>query len=216
MNPDKVTKMIHDKFRIKKRDTLPFTGWLPSTRHHIAELFNELGYKIGAEIGVERGRNARMFFRNMKELKLILVDPWSAYNKMSGEKIDRNYRWCKERLAPYNTEYMRMTSMEAVKQIPDASLDFVYIDGLHEFDPVMMDIICWAPKVRQGGIISGHDYYCFYKGGVIRAVNAYTKSHNINSWYITTAEPHPSWFWVQRDEYQNNIPEWYSQPCLNS
>jgi hypothetical protein len=212
--PDKVTKVIHEKFRIKKRDTLPYTGWLKSTRHHIAELFNDLGYKYGAEIGVERGRNARMFFRNMRGLKLVAVDPWTAYNRMSKKNIDQNFEYCQARLKPYDVKYMKMTSMEAVGHIPDGSLDFVYIDGLHEFDPVIMDIVCWAPKVRRGGIIAGHDYYAHYKGGVMRAVNTYTRAHNINQWYITTAEMHPSWFWVQREQYQNNIPEWYTQWLL--
>ena len=90
-----------------------------------------------------------------------------------------------------------MTSMEAVSKIPDASLDFVYIDGRHEFDFIMMDLIAWAPKVRAGGIVSGHDYYQFYRGGVVHAVNAYVLGHNIKEWFVTR-EKECSFFWVKQ------------------
>jgi len=205
MTPDQV---IRKKFRVKKRDTLPFIGWLDSTRHHIAELFGELGFKVGAEIGVERGRHAKVLFKNIPDLKLYAVDPWTAYNRIPQEKIERNFKWCKKRLENCNVEYLRMKSMEAIKHIPDSSLDFVYIDGLHEFDPVMLDLIYWSRKVRPGGIVAGHDYYVFYKGGVMKAVNAYTYEHNINQWYITYSENHPSYFWVQKyytKEFQTGI-----------
>jgi len=205
MIPDQV---IRKKFRVKQRDTLPFTGYLESTRLHLAEVFNELGYKVGAEIGVDRGKNAKVLFENIKDLKLYCVDPWIAYNKSSQERVDRNFRWCKNRLKNYNAIFVRKKSIEAAKDIPDNSLDFVYIDGLHEFDPVMLDLIYWSRKVRLGGIISGHDYYNFYRGGIIQAVNAYTHAHDISEWYITTGEPHPSFFWVQKRKprhYQQGI-----------
>jgi hypothetical protein len=72
----------------------------------------------------------------------------------------------------------------------------VYIDAMHEFDPVMMDILHWAPKVRPGGIIAGHDYCWYYQGGVVQAVDAYVRAHNILTWYVTQLDKEPSWLWV--------------------
>ena len=203
MTPTEVDHTVCSIFRVKRRDTLPYTGWLKSTREDLAKLFGTLEYKIGAEIGVWKGEYSKVLFDNTDGLKLILVDPWAAYNKMTDVKMEPLYEKCKKRLKGFDVEYMRMTSMEAAAIVPDGSLDFVYIDGLHEFDPVMRDIIYWSRKVRPGGIIAGHDYYEFYQGGVIQAVNAYTRAHNINDWYLTTAEPHPTWFWVQKESYQH-------------
>jgi len=92
---------------------------------------------------------------------------------------------------------MRMTSLEASQVIADGSLDFVYIDALHEFDPFMMDIILWVPKVRKDGIVSGHDFAHFHEMGIVQAVTAYVTAHSIIPWYITTGEVTPSWFWVK-------------------
>ena len=90
-----------------------------------------------------------------------------------------------------------MTSMEAVANFDDNSLDFVYIDGLHTFDAVMLDLIFWSPKVRSGGIVAGHDYLEFPNGGIIPAVRAYVTGHGISDWYVTR-DKNPSFFWVKK------------------
>jgi hypothetical protein len=87
--------------------------------------------------------------------------------------------------------------MDAVRKIKNESLDFVYIDGFHDFDWVMPDLIFWAQKVRRHGIVAGHDYYPFFRAGVMFAVDAYTRAHNINDWYVTR-EKEPTWFWVKQ------------------
>ncbi len=40
----------------------------------------------------------------------------------------------------------------------DKSIDFVFIDGDHSYDAVIKDIKAWLPKIKTGGILSGHDY----------------------------------------------------------
>jgi len=130
-------------------------------------------------------------------LKLLCIDPWAPYRANSVEKMEATYQHAKEQLAPFDATLIRKTSMDAVKDIPDESLDFVYIDAMHEFDPVILDIIHWAPKVRPGGIVSGHDYCWYYQGGVVQAVGAYTRCHDIQTWYVTQRDKEPSWLWVK-------------------
>jgi hypothetical protein len=102
-----------------------------------------------------------------------------------------------ERLSHYNIDMRREFSMDALRSVADNSLDFVYIDGAHDFDNVMMDIICWTKKVKIGGIVSGHDYSHLAKYGVIAAVDTYTRSHDIREWYITH-EVDASFLWVKK------------------
>lgn len=185
--------------RIKAGDTLPYKGWSHDrTRQDLHTVFAELGYTQGAEIGVASGRHAAQMLNAVPDLHLYLVDPWQGYFRYKQELCDKRYTAAQKRLGHRNVTFMKMTSLEAAQQIEDGSLDFVYIDGDHRFDAVMMDIILWAPKVRKGGIVSGHDYYHFYQAGVVDAVRAYVQAHNINSWYITW-EKEASWFWVQRE-----------------
>jgi hypothetical protein len=198
-----VDKIIKSMFHVKRGDTLPYAGWLKSTRKDLSILFRDLNYSYGAEIGVLAGRHAKEMLRINPNLHLILVDPWKGFSRRSNDAyVEKAFQTCKERLSSWNPEYMRMCSMDAVEKINDGSLDFIYIDGMHNFDNVMMDLIRWTPKVRIGGIVSGHDYFHSFRYGVVNAVNAYTYAHNITKWYITGGaggfERHPSYFWVKK------------------
>jgi len=53
---------------------------------------------------------------------------------------------------------IRMPSIEASKLYEDNSLDFVFIDGAHDYFNVKQDIEHWLPKVKVGGYIAGDDY----------------------------------------------------------
>ena len=182
-------RAIWQKFGIARRDNLPFVG--KGSRVQLAELFGQLGFKTGAEIGVYTGQYSDTLLACAPGLTLLCVDPWAG-RRMAGHFV-RTQR----RLEKYGdtAKIMRMTSVEAAKLVPDRSLDFVYIDALHDFSSVMLDILLWAPKVKPGGIVSGHDYVCGYQIGVIPAVDAFVRGHNIQNLYLTREWLH-SWFWV--------------------
>lgn len=196
-----VNAHIRNKFRIKGLTLLPLTGWLISNRGHIAELFFELGYKIGAEIGVRWGEYSELILQKNPGVKLYCIDSWAPYpgGRPNQERQDRIFRRAERVLSQYKGAILlRKTSMDALADIQDGSLDFVYIDAMHDFDNVMMDIICWSKKVRSGGIVSGHDFLHLHGGGIIPAVRGYVEGHNITQWYITQDyAPGPSFFWVK-------------------
>ena len=59
---------------------------------------------------------------------------------------------------PHNTYQLHRQGSETF--IPeDESLDFVFIDADHSYNGVMRDVEAWAPKVRKGGMIIGHDIH---------------------------------------------------------
>ena len=48
--------------------------------------------------------------------------------------------------------------MQAVDLFQNESLDFIYIDARHDYKAVWDDLEAWFPKLRKGGLFSGHDY----------------------------------------------------------
>ncbi|MBM4070484.1 MAG: class I SAM-dependent methyltransferase [Planctomycetes bacterium] len=50
-----------------------------------------------------------------------------------------------------------MTSLDAARIFADETADLVFIDGDHAYQGVKQDIEIWRRKVRQGGILCGHD-----------------------------------------------------------
>ena len=177
------------------------------SKYDLLKYFAELGFTTGAEIGVAKGYFSRKMCEIIPNLKLYSIDSWASYTpEWSNEK----YKMTIKTLAPFNATVIRKTSMEAVKDFKDNSLDFVFIDASHFFPRVLEDITEWSKKVRIGGIVSGDDYYSTNNSGVIRAVEKYTKEHNIK---FNLTDPYPDKikdrrkqeqpvFWWIKEEYK--------------
>ena len=162
-----------------------------SRRVGLIDFFKEKGFKVGVEIGTDHGGYAKDICERYPEVKLYTIDPWKAYVEGDEDKdqaeVDQIYEEAKQTLAPYkNCEIIRKTSMEAVKDFKPNSVDFVFIDGNHEYDYVLEDIVEWSNIVKLGGIICGHDYKKDDKRkyGVIEAVELYVKLNHIDPLYI--------------------------------
>ena len=171
-------------------------------RRHLAEMFYKKGFTKGAEIGVQWGKYSKVLCKENPKLELLSIDPYDfVYQDMRSHRYARetrfqSYRKAQRYLRNCNTKMIRKTSIDASIDISNEYLDFVYIDGSHQFDYVMTDIIIWGQKVKKGGIISGHDYYKFYFGDVVRAVDNYAKIHKVKVINLTD-EHTPSW-WFER------------------
>ena len=183
-------------------------------RHNMYELLAELGFKVGCEVGLFRGRNARAMFRAIPGLRLYGIEPYADQPYSTRHKTvpryERNRRMMTDRLKDSNITVIEKFSETAVQDIPYDSLDFVYIDGDHSYDYVMTDIILWSRRVRPGGIVSGHDYILpgdyrhKFDINVKDAVDNYTAIHKIDNWYLTDkkgainkSDKCPSWFFVK-------------------
>ena len=118
----------------------------------------------GAEVGTFRGMFSKFILENWNG-SLCMVDIWNSsddYIDMSNhENFDNkiyldamnNIRGMEDRGI-----MIRATSEKAAQIFPDESLDFVYIDADHSYKHVVNDLNLWYPKVKSGGLISGHDY----------------------------------------------------------
>lgn len=151
----------------------------------------------GAEIGVWRGEHAAALLERNPALELLLVDPYTPQPGYQERKnhpayLARAERMAKERLAPFGAAaiFVRAPSVEAAAAVDDQSLDFAFIDADHSYRATLEDLHTWAPKVRRGGLLCGHDYGT--NPGrhieVERAVLEYTAAHGIDPWFITAEE----------------------------
>jgi hypothetical protein len=85
-------------------------------------------------------------------------------------------------------------SVEAAKLYADRSIDFVFIDTSHEYEPTKREIEAWLPKVK--GIISGHDFNPKRYPGLCQAVIEAFPEFNVmrcNQWG-EQQEYFPVWF----------------------
>jgi hypothetical protein len=198
-------EVVRTAFKIHLRKGEPSPLKTTKSRDFLPVIFNRLGYKMGAEIGVAEGKYSELICKNNPGVRHFAIDPWRVYEgsfrsvQVGQKRVEQRFEEAKKRLCPFGAELMPLFSVEATGRFKVGELDYVYIDGNHEFDYVMEDLIRWSRKVRIGGIIAGHDYYVFRKAGVMTAVNAYTAAHNIKEWYVTK-DREPSFFWVKQHE----------------
>jgi len=163
------------------------------SREELPKFLRNRGLTTGAEIGVYKAEFTESFCK--EGLRIYGIDPWTAENYPLEKRQTRQdflYGHAQRVVAKYpNCTLIRKTSVEASKDFEDESLDFVYIDGNHNFMSIAEDLYVWTPKVKKGGVISGHDYAhtpnpkinqtCLH---VKFVVDAWIKCFGINNWYV--------------------------------
>jgi len=115
---------------------------------------------VGVEIGTGFGENALSLLRELSIERLYCIDPFVPY--LDGEiKIQIAYssrsEYTLKALSEFkNVTFIRKVSSEACEEIHD-NVDFVYIDGNHDYDYVLADLRNYYPLTRKKGVIAGHD-----------------------------------------------------------
>tara|TARA_R110000868_G_scaffold236250_2_gene490262 strand:+ start:1407 stop:2006 length:600 start_codon:yes stop_codon:yes gene_type:complete len=137
--------------------------------------------KIGAEIGVAGGQHIKSLMKNTKIEKIYGIDPyisdtWDMDIFFNVEEdyngFDGLYDEVKEILSVYGNrvELIRKKSLDAAVDFEDETLDFVFVDGAHDYENCYNDINYWHNRVRSGGYVMGHDWEHHACPGVQQAV----------------------------------------------
>ena len=143
--------------------TYGFNGWLPG--EGIPELLKRFTNPIGVEIGSDYGWTTEYLLDTVENLQILCVDPYLGYVDWNGTVCtnfdrERVMREAMDRVSRFGdrSKLLRLLSDDAAGYIPDNSLDFVFIDGLHTYDQVLKDCHNYYPKLKSGGLLCGHDY----------------------------------------------------------
>jgi glycosyltransferase involved in cell wall biosynthesis len=157
--------------------------------------------EVGSWKGMSSAYMAVEIANSTKDIEFYCVDTWegSVEHEQYGIDTSNLYDIFLDNMSPLRKYYkgIRARSLQAVKQFEDNSLDFVFIDASHEYEDVKDDIIAWLPKIKNGGIISGHDYLNQDFPGVERAV------HEIFGNAISTQET--CWIYEKTETKLNKV-----------
>jgi len=125
------------------------------------------------EVGVFLGASLAIMGELRPDIQLIAVDPWldPASEGWVGveESIFKNhvkphgslFRAFLHYMVSHSpgvldrTRVIRGTAETVALRSP---VDMLFIDGAHDYENVRADLEAFAPLVKRGGIISGHDY----------------------------------------------------------
>ena len=131
---------------------------------------------ILVEIGTGAGRVTAVLADAVAGKGSILhtIDNYSQnekYESYGNWNLENTKKWMQKLNVGGHVNYIVGDSVEAGKTFK-GPVDFIYLDGAHRYKDVCADIAAWLPRVKNGGIIAGHDFdpNCDDGRNVIKAV----------------------------------------------
>lgn len=137
--------------------------------NHLKDLIIDLNHKFpngkGIEIGVFKGETSSFILKNWNGT-LYMVDVWRGLDEKEYEDSSNHfnhtnaYKETMDNIRGFEDRgiMIRANSKQASEFFKDESLDWIWIDANHSYDYVKKDIEIWYPKLKFGGLFSGHDY----------------------------------------------------------
>lgn len=172
-----------------------------TTKANIYQALEKLDCRYGVEIGVREAGNLKHLAKNKSFSKGMLfgVDCWTENPDkpeindvgFTQEMLNQQFLKCTIdfSLNPF-VKIVRNFSYEASFTFPDNYFDFIYIDAAHDYESMVVDLNAWWPKLKPGGIFSGHDYIEYdviwrgKKCEVYRATNEFAVQQGVTVDYV--------------------------------
>ena len=134
----------------------------------LENLLQDLRPGTSVEIGSLKGGSS-LVIADYSE-RLFCVDPWINYSETAGfqEEVILHYDCERHNVFAAFCENTKEFLFKTIFPCRGPStlwasvwtqpIDFLFIDGCHDYEAVKADITAWFPHVKPGGIILGHDY----------------------------------------------------------
>lgn len=159
------------------------------------------------EVGVRYGYNMAQLLACNPSL-FVGVDHWRVTEKESQQDTNLKQYELEEIYKKVFMRYLEEPSVRIYRgesaaiapSFPHHFFDYIYVDADHSYEGALQDIKVWWNKVRQGGVLAGHDYIETQakngvEFGVIKAVGDFMRDRKIPQDCLHfTKEGYRSWF----------------------
>ena len=91
--------------------------------------------------------------------QLYAVDSFSGDQVTSGAFDEAELERFMSNTSPHGPiEPVASDTLTAAARFSERSVDMVFVDADHSYDAVRRDLLAWAPKLKHGGVMCGHDW----------------------------------------------------------
>jgi hypothetical protein len=185
-------------------------GWFnyPDMFAYAVQQLPQKGHAV--EIGTWKGQSSAFLaveiINSGKDIKLDCIDNFTGSVIEPGQMFDADNKAgrlldvFKDNMRPVAGHYMAIQSDSAAAAdlYEDESLDFVFIDASHDYESFKKDLFAWFPKVKIGGMISGHDFADAYQG-IVKAVRDHLANEKVG------VTPSTCWFCTKTNKELTNV-----------
>ena len=124
------------------------------------------------EIGARYEESSKIILQNFNVENYFIVEPYTSYDEyvldgfnsiINDDSDDIIYKNVKSELTQLNKNvkfYRTFSSnINTISQIPNESIDFIFIDANYTYKYVLEDLQNYYPKLRENGIFCGDDFF---------------------------------------------------------
>jgi len=160
-------------------------------RHELTKLIPP--GSVAVELGVAKGEFSYQLLYHGENIEVLYsIDRWNDHH------TEEEFLETKLLLSQYGerSKIIRMPFNQAVHLFENYFFDFIYIDGYaHTGQEAGKTLEQWWPKLKPGGIFSGHDYHKQFKP-TVKAVDAFAAQHKLGLNFTNEKPPGawPSWY----------------------
>lgn len=158
---------------------------------------------VFVEVGAWKGRSTSFIGRVCAEngTRLVCVDHWAGSHDslrdryaaaLAVEDVEATFRANMAALG-IAVEVLAMPSVEAAARFAPKSVDRVFLDGSHDGASVADDLVAWFARLRDDGVLAGHDYGPNHPE-LRAAVDAFAAANHL----VVKRGPRDIW-WLARD-----------------
>ncbi len=142
-----------------------------------------------AEIGVDEGKFSQKIFEINTPDHFHLVDIWGT-DRFHDGKYQNVKNFFNDQIESDQVHIHKNLSTDAAYDFPDNYFDWIYIDTDHTYETTRDELRLYAPKMKKGGIIAGHDYVhgnwiATFRYGVVEAVHEFCVQFGWEIIYLT-------------------------------
>lgn len=111
---------------------------------------------------------------------------------------------------------LKMRSGDAAAIMEDGSMDLIFIDGDHSYASASEDIALWKPKLREGGILCGHDCECRINDSLRDVIYASLDKDSIPGDRTSFTVIHPGVVAAVDEAFNGSANLWSETPFLRA
>jgi len=204
------SKEIEKRMKEEKKININISDMLevypPFNYHSFYEYIAKLtNLKVFVELGSWQGDSISYLtrqikeYQNMENVKIYSIDlfedtPCKIMRKKYSNKVDHirhiyEYNLAINQVRDNIITIKKDTALSA-NDFENNSVDFCFLDASHDYQSAIQDLKAWYPKIKKGGIISGHDYDKHHKEGIINAVDDFMEGKNVEIYPKTAVWMH--------------------------
>jgi len=156
---------------ISSKDEIPPSeitpSQIPNSRLEFGLMLESFKLKSMIEIGVQQGLFADAVLSKWPSFQNYYgIDAWTQqtnYIDQANVPIDQQeikYKQTLNLLSKYGEKIklIRNYSTKAIQLFKDKTIDFIYVDAIHDYCGCYEDLTLYYPKLKCNGIMAGHDY----------------------------------------------------------